>query len=358
MTTLRVRDETEDHSTFNVLTNKTKIQPPLSWVAPSSHYLKAMGNPWYKLIFKLQSVINYYTFLFFQAKDMCSASFPLTTGSISSPMGLGSDSLPVQINIANQPTFLADSMQFMLEYALRFHEQGVFYIMPSFRGEEADSRHLCQFYHSEAEICGTLDDVISLVESYIKYLAESILNMCRCSLEMAGFNVEHIVKITNMHVFPRISFEDALHALNNNPVYIVEHPAGFKSINNKGESELIKLFNGPVWLTHLPQLAVPFYQADQENTEFSKCADLLLGIGETVGAGERHADPVSVLKAMDKRQVSAKPYEWYLKMREVHPLKTSGFGMGIERFILWILEHTDVRDCQIVPRFNGVDFTP
>ena len=36
-----------------------------------------------------------------------------------------------------------------------------------------------------------------------------------------------------------------------------------------------------------------------------------------------------------------------------YPLKTSGYGMGIERYILWLTKKDDIRDCQLLPRFNG-----
>ena len=334
----------------------TKVSPPTSWMDPSTHYLNTFDNPWYGLLFKLQASINYYTYLFYHERQIHSGSFPITTGSISSPMGLGSDSIPVCIDLAGQPTYLADSMQFMLEYALRFHEKGVFYIMPSFRGEDADARHLCQFYHSEAAVSGTLDDVMSLVEDYIQFLSNAVLKEHGELLHSLGFDTQHIVAAIGMKHFPRIRFDKALEVLDHNPTFITEHPAGFKIVNNLGELELIKIYSSPVWLTHLPQLAVPFYQADESGTEYAMCADLIMGIGETVGAGERHADRDSVLKALAKRNVDQAPYEWYLKMREILPLKTSGFGMGIERYILWLLEHNDIRDCQIIPRFNGVQF--
>ena len=92
---------------------------------------------------------------------------PITTGSISSPMGLGSDSIPVKIQLGGRDTYLADSMQFALEYGCRFFENGVWYIMPSFRGESEDKRHLSQFYNSEAEICVKLEDDMKLVEEYL-----------------------------------------------------------------------------------------------------------------------------------------------------------------------------------------------
>ena len=65
---------------------------------------------------------------------------PITSESVTSPMGLGSDSLPVSVELFDKNVYLADSMQFYLEYLLRQHPQGVFYIMPTFRGEEPDDR--------------------------------------------------------------------------------------------------------------------------------------------------------------------------------------------------------------------------
>ena len=333
-----------------------KLSPPVSWKDPATHYLKTFDHPWYGLLFKLQASINYATYLFFHQRQMLSGSFPMTTGSISSPMGLGSDSMPVCINLAGQATYLADSMQFMLEYALRFHDKGVFYMMPSFRGEDADARHLCQFYHAEAEITGCLDDVMSLVESYLHFLSTALLHEHGELLAALGFNTHHIQSAIKLQHFPRIRFDEALEALHHNPLYMTKHPAGFDIINHLGELALINIYAGPVWLTHLPQLSVPFYQADEPGTEYALCADLLMGIGETVGAGERHLDQDGVFAALAKRKVDPASYAWYLKMRDIHPLKTSGFGMGIERYILWLLEHNDIRDCQLFPRFNGVEF--
>ena len=37
---------------------------------------------------------------------------------------------------------------------------------------------------------------------------------------------------------------------------------------------------------------------------------------------------------------------------------TSGFGMGIERFLAWVLRHDDIRDMQILPRVNGKAVIP
>ena len=69
---------------------------------------------------------------FYEEKGIITMHLPVTTGSISSPMGRGSDSLPVKVNLEGIDTYLADSMQFLLEYGCRLNEKGVYYVMPSF----------------------------------------------------------------------------------------------------------------------------------------------------------------------------------------------------------------------------------
>lgn len=63
-------------------------------------------------------------------------------------------------------------------------------------------------------------------------------------------------------------------------------------------------------------------------------------------------------KSLKQHQVSPEEYEWYCKMKQLYPLKTSGYGLGIERYLLWVLNHNDIRDCQLLPRFNGENIIP
>ena len=105
------------------------------------------------------------------------------------------------------------------------------------------------------------------------------------------------------------------------------------------------------WLTELPTKIVPFYQASEKNDfETAKAADLLAGIGEVVGCGERCTSAQDLLKSLDFHKVSIDDYKWYYDMKNICPLQTAGFGMGIERFILWLYQHDDIRDCMLLVR--------
>src|SRR3990167_5351301 len=105
-----------------------------NWTNTHSNFLEKIENPWYQAIAIIQNHISSLTHKFFEHHQIKTLHLPITTGSISSPMGLGSDSKPVEIELFGVKTYLADSMQFMLEYGCRIFKEGCYYLMPSFRG--------------------------------------------------------------------------------------------------------------------------------------------------------------------------------------------------------------------------------
>lgn len=339
--------------------NIPSLTPPKSWRTPHSHYRVALTSEWYKKLAILQDEIVHSSWNFYRERGLRTASLPITTGSVTSPMGLGSDSLPVKVTLEGVETYLADSMQFHLEYLLRYLPEGVHYIMPSFRGENADSRHLCQFYHSEAEIVGGLSDVMQLVDQYIYRLCIDLLEIVPDIIqEMAG-TTDHLESVIDRKgLVPHVSFEEAVRDLKNDPHFIEHHSQGFRTITPAGEKALMKQHGGMVWLTHHDYLAVPFYQAKDSTGNYAQNADLLFGIGEVVGSGERHTTGDQLRASLATHQLLEEEYEWYIYMKDRFPMQTAGFGMGIERFLLWLTRQDDIRDFQIIPRFNGVQIVP
>lgn len=331
----------------------SRLKPPGTWGNPD-HFLIALTDPWYCALVKVQDTISVSTMQFFRDRGLTTLHLPITTNSISSPMGLGSDSKPLKVDILGVETFMADSMQFMLEYGLRMFPKGCYYLMPSFRGELADERHLCQFYHAEAEIRGTLQEIMQLAEEYLLQMTQDVFTHCGAEIERIAGSVKHIEQMLAMRGgFPRITFREAIQILSTNPRYIAEHPAGCHFLTQDGELELLRRTEGFVWVTHFDHLSVPFYQAFGEDPTTANAADLLFGMGEIVGAGERHVSEDMVLKALSLHGVETEPYDWYCRLKRVQPEQTAGFGLGTERYVCWLFQHSDIRDCQLLPRFNG-----
>jgi asparaginyl-tRNA synthetase len=338
--------------------NNPQPQNELSYICRTPDYLERLGDPWYVLLAQLQSTINSETHRFWTAEGLTALNLPITSGTISSPMGKGSDSLPVRIDLMGASTYLADSMQFALEYGCRLAHKGSYYVMPSFRGEEQDSSHLSQFFHSEAEVKTDLSNLLRMIESYLRHLCESIVSSHQKDLEKGAWQIEHIKAFISKGALPGVTFREAQKILGMTPNYFKLIGGDTYAITRLGEQELIKRFGGAVWITEMEHLSVPFYQAYCANKKYSKSADLLLGFGEVVGSGERHSNVMDLRRSLREHEVSPSEYEWYIRMKEVVPMQTAGFGLGIERFLMWVLNHADIRDMQILPRINGINLYP
>lgn len=333
------------------------IIPPGSWHRPDTHYLEAMTSPWYSTLLTLQSTLTSATVEFWTARGLRFGCLPVTTNSISSPMGLGSDSLPVQVEMFGAATYLADSMQFGLEYLCRLSEHGAYYLMPSFRGEAPDDTHLCQFFHSEAEIRGGLDDVMAAAEAYLRHLAHVLMERDEAAITAAAGGVDHIRPLLNgSGPFRRLTFDEAAAELDENPQYVVKE-RGWRNLTRAGERELMRRLGEFLWVTHWDELAVPFYQG-RDGYGRALNADLLCGPGEVLGAGERHTDAGQVRAALRIHGVDPSEYAWYIAMKSSFPLRTAGFGLGVERFLMWLLRHRDIRDLELLPRVNGQVILP
>lgn len=99
------------------------LQATKSWKNINTHYLEVLKDPWYRLICDLENLISKYTYQFYFGKDMKTIHLPITTSTISSPMGLGSDSSPVKINLVDIDKALSmydkDYLRFYVTYVVK-----------------------------------------------------------------------------------------------------------------------------------------------------------------------------------------------------------------------------------------------
>lgn len=81
--------------------------------------------------------------------------------------------------------------------------------------------------------------------------------------------------------------------------------------------------------------------------------------GEAVGSGQRQDNPEEMYESMKRQNVSSESYEWYAELRRMPNYRvTSGFGMGLERFLAWALCIDNVRDVILYPRLKNVRSLP
>jgi asparaginyl-tRNA synthetase len=330
-----------------------RMVPPRSWRNEPGAFLAALRSPWYATVADLQDVVLRATVDFAHGRGLRAIQVPLTTRTVTCANGHGSDAQPVPVTVNGVRTFLSDSIQFALEYGCRVSPGGCYGILPSFRGEEPDETHLNQYAHSEAEIVGGLDDVIEYVEEYLRHVARAILQDHGRDLAALIHDVTHLERLAgSTGSCPRLTFDDAARLLADHPDSI-RGENGCRTLTRRGERRLMEVVGDFLWVTHFDHLAVPFYQAfADDGRRTAACADMFFGMGEVVGAGERHQGAAELRRALDLHAVSEKDYSWYVRMKDELSMRTSGFGMGVERFLMWVLQHDDIRDIPLISRVD------
>ncbi|MDW2923494.1 amino acid--tRNA ligase-related protein [Mesomycoplasma ovipneumoniae] len=154
-----------------------------------------------------------------------------------------------------------------------------------------------------------------------------------------------------------ITYKNALQLLKKQCPLGVETKDNNEIINSEGEKYLINKYkNKIIWLNNFPSIIVPFYQKSINKIAIN--SDLLIGIGEVVGSGERCENYNETLDSLLYHKNDPKKYEWYLEMKKNIPLKTSGFGIGLERLLLFIINKSDIRKVQLIPREVDLEILP
>ena len=348
-----------------IMKSVSKISSPNSWKNPLKHWQEALTNPYYYHLVMVRHHLHNALNIFFEENKMIFLDLPLTTRCISSPMGLGSDSTPVAVSINGKKTYLADSMQFLLEFGCRVCKSNTAYKMISFRGENSDNTHLSEFQHAECEILGALPEIISIGSNMVHFITKHLADVCFEHIELLCGETGHIKRLLSMNGrYPILNMESAMECLTRAgmPYLISMHESGLFSLPSRaGEAYLSEKYadNGPLWLTHFPYISVPFYQAyNCKNKETAENADLILGGRETIGAGQRHLCSLEVTQALKEHSIDPTPYDWYIRMKDLCKMQTSGLGLGVERYLMWLLNQDDIRNCTLLYRDNRIQGIP
>jgi len=326
------------------------------------HINNLVSEKYYKNLVLLRSIIAASCDEYFQALNAPRVDLFLITKEVSSPMGRGSDSVPIPIPFGKTKTFLTDSAQFGMEPLVQKNFKIVYCYLPSFRGEPPDDRHLNQFYHCEAELRGNYIDAMNISENLIKSIFRNTDEAFRNNIISFKTNNLNFLSAIIKNKFPVITFNEA-HILLNKHGYnnLIKIKSFGRVLTNEGEKMIVKLVANnslPVWVTKYDRDTVPFYQApDPKNPESALNADLLFPCinscfgGEIVGSGQRQRDAKEIHRSMKRQKVvGSTAYKWYLDLRNRKDYRTtSGFGLGIERLITWMLGLTSIADVCIYP---------
>ena len=232
---------------------------------------------------------------------------------------------------------------------------------PSFRAEKSNTpRHVAEFWHVEPEVAfAELPDIIEIAEEMIKHIINTVLEKCPEELKFfdAHFEKGLIEKLKTVvsHDFAVMTYTEAIEKLKASKesfAYPVEWGCDLMTEHERYISEVI--CKKPVFLTDYPKEIKSFYMKQNPDGKTVAATDLLVpGVGEIIGCSEREADLDKLLEAMKARNMNLDDYKDYLSLRKFGSVPHSGFGLGLERIIMYVTGVSNIRDVILYPRTVG-----
>ena len=332
-------------------------------------HLRLRANT-FNAVFRVRSVLSAAIHEFFQGRRYVYVHTPIVTASDCEGAGemFRVTTRPWNAEAKSEEEYYADdffgqkaglSVSGQLEGEVAAMAFGKIYTFgPSFRAECSNTpRHVAEFWHVEPEIAfAELPDVIEVVESSIKYVVKAVLERCPNELAFFDKNFENglIDKLNRLvsENFGVVTYTEAIEILKKADVkfeFPVEWGCDLATEHEKYLAEVA--FGKPVFVTDYPKEIKSFYMKQNPDGKTVAATDLLApGVGEIIGGSEREADLGKLLQAMQDRGMSTAEYENYIDLRRFGSTPHGGFGLGLERLVMYVTGIENIRDVILYPR--------
>jgi len=333
-------------------------------------HLRPRANT-FSAVFRVRSLASYAIHKFFAERGFVYVHTPILTASDCEGAGemfqattLKPGDVPM---IDGAPDYSKDffgkwagltvSGQLAVEaYASAFRD--VYAFGPTFRAENSNTTtHAAEFWMLEPEIAfADLDDAQALAEEMLKFLIGYALENAKDEMEFLNAHIDDgLLSRLNAALeseFAHISYGEAVELLQKSGEPF-EYPAKWGlPLQTAHERYLTEqIFGKPVFVRDYPREIKSFYMRQNDDGKTAAAADLLApGIGELIGGSQREERLDRLLDNMRQKNIDPADYGWYADLRRFGTVKHAGFGLGFERFVMYLTGIKNIRDVIPFPR--------
>ncbi len=300
-----------------------------------------LRKPEIQAIFKIRNKIISAVHEFLRREGFIEAHTPNIIASSSEG---GTDVF--KLKYFEKDAFLAQSPQLYKQMLMATGFDRVYEIAWYFRAEEHNTRrHLNESTAVDLEMAfiKSEEDVMKVLEGLVQHMWK---RASECEDELNVLNKKIIVPKLP---FKRISYDNVLKKLNDDGCKIkwgedlgTEEEKLLGDIMKKEGSEFY-------FITKYPLESKPFYTMPLEE-KYSRGFDLACK-GVELASGSQRIHNVDLLKKrITACDLNPKNFESYLKAFRYGMPPHGGFGFGIERFLMELLDIKNIRECILFPR--------
>ena len=241
--------------------------------------------------------------------------------------------------------FLNQSPQLYKQMMMAAGFEAVFEIGPIFRAEEHNTiRHLNEATSLDIEISfADHNDVMELLEELIVHIYGSVAKNCADDLAEIGVDLA-----TPERPFPRIPYLEAIEIANQS----IEEKISFgDDLTPAAERAIGDTMGGHYFIVDWPTDIRPYYAMPYpDRPEFCKAFDLMHPRMELASGAQRIHDHDLLVERIRAKGLSPESFEFYLKTFRYGMPPHAGWGLGIERLVMTMLDLPNIREAVLFPR--------
>ncbi|MDR1329505.1 MAG: asparagine--tRNA ligase [Oscillospiraceae bacterium] len=316
-------------------------------------HLRARTNT-FSALFRVRDTLSAAIHEYLRGEGFMYVATPIITGSDAEGAGevfgvtAGGDS-----GFFDRDAKLTVSGQLHVEpFALAYDKAYTF--GPTFRAENSNTpTHAAEFWMVEPEISfADLEDDMSVMEAMVKHCVSAVLE--RCPDEMRFFNdiidpkrelIARLKAVTSPR-FYKMTYTEAIAELERSGAdfkFPVKWGLDLKTEHERFLCEQVA--RGPLFITDYPKEIKAFYMRQNDDGRTVAACDLLVpGVGELIGGSQREERYDILLARMREMNIPEEPLRWYTDLRRFGSVPHSGFGLGVERFLLYLTGIGNIRD--------------
>ena len=321
--------------------------------------LRARSNL-FQIIFRIRHSISLAIHNFFANEGFLYLHSPILT---SNDCEGGGENFQVSNSLDKEQLFFKKNANLTVSGQLHAESfaqsyQKVYTFGPTFRAEKSNTlSHSSEFWMIEPEIAfGNKAQGILLATKLVKHVIQKIY--INHQKELQFLEKKHAINLTNklknifQNDFIQITYTKSLEIINNFDKNVTSLIWG-DDLKKEHELFLCQHFdNKPVFVTDYPKKIKAFYMKQNSDQKTVSCFDLLFPkVGEVLGGSERENDYQKIISALKEKKISSKGLEWYLNLRLQGYGGSTGFGLGLDRLLMFITEVNNIRD--VIPFYRG-----
>jgi asparaginyl-tRNA synthetase len=204
-----------------------------------------------------------------------------------------------------------------------------------------------------------LEDNMALAEQFLKRIIQDALDHCAEDMSFFADRIDKELfnRLRNVldHPFRRVPYTEAIEILLRSG-QAWEFPVAWgNDLQSEHERYLTeKHFGCPVILYDYPRTLKPFYMRVNDDGRTVRAMDVLVpGVGEIIGGSQREERLEVLEERMREQGLNPEGYQWYADLRRFGTVPHSGFGLGLERTLLFLSGMANIRDVIPFPRTPG-----